>query len=136
MESGIYLNERVWSSPLVGYNKKQNRRVVDLLEETQLDHDIRSSVAITKLLLGRDILKKKKKMNNKKEKCDLLKIFFLWIFKLSCLVIVYTASFLVQKHSKSVLWRNFVYKQVFHAFCISPMGTGWSTLNRECYCTL
>ena len=21
-------------------------------------------------------------------------------------------------------------------FCISPMGMGWSTLNRECYCTL
>ena len=30
MASGIYLNESVWSSPLVGYNKKQNRRVVDL----------------------------------------------------------------------------------------------------------
>ena len=25
------LNESVWSSPLVGYNKKQNRRVVDLV---------------------------------------------------------------------------------------------------------
>ena len=31
------------------------------LEETRLDPAIRSSVAITKLLLGRDILKKKKK---------------------------------------------------------------------------
>ena len=30
MASGIYLNESVWSTPLVGYNKKQNRRVVDL----------------------------------------------------------------------------------------------------------
>ena len=30
MASGIYLNESVWSSPLVGYNKKQNRRVLDL----------------------------------------------------------------------------------------------------------
>ena len=74
---GIYLNESVWSSSLVGYNKKQNRRVVDLctLEKTRLDHAIRSSVAITKLPLGRDILKKKKKNNNKKEKCDFLKIF-------------------------------------------------------------
>ena len=50
MASGIYLNESVWSSPL---------------------------------LLGRDILKKKNKKknnNNNKEKCDFLKIFFLWIF--------------------------------------------------------
>ena len=30
MASEIYLNESVWSSALVGYNKKQNRRVVDL----------------------------------------------------------------------------------------------------------
>ena len=35
------------------------------LEETRPDHAIRSSVAITKLPLGRDILKKK---NNKKKK--------------------------------------------------------------------
>ena len=79
MASGIYLNESVWSSPLVGYNNKQNRRVVDLLEETRQDHAISSSVAITKVPLGRDIQKKKKK-NNKKEKCNFLKIFFLWIF--------------------------------------------------------
>ena len=59
-------------------------------------------------------------------------IFSLDFFKLSGLVIVHTASLLVQEHSKSILWRNFVYKQVFHvdSFCISPMGTGWSTLNR------
>ena len=60
------------------------------LEETQPDHAIRSSVAITKLPLRCDILtKKKKKKNNnnnnnnnnkKKENCDFLKIFFLWIF--------------------------------------------------------
>ena len=31
MASGIYLNESVWSSPLGGYIKKQNRRVVDLV---------------------------------------------------------------------------------------------------------
>ena len=53
-----------------------------MLEETRPDHAIRSSVAITRLLLGRDILKKKKKKekknNNKnKEICDFLKIFFL-----------------------------------------------------------
>ena len=47
------------------------------MEEMRLDHAIRSSVAITKLPLGRDILKKK---NNKKEKCDFLKIFFLLDF--------------------------------------------------------
>ena len=80
MASGIYLNERVWSSPLVGYNNKLNRRVVDLCwNKRGPDHAIRSSVAITKLLLGHDI-QKKKKMNNKKEKCDFLKIFFLWVF--------------------------------------------------------
>ena len=51
------------------------------MEETRPDHAIRSSVAITKLPLGRDIRKKKKKKkkNMKKEKCDFLKIFFLWI---------------------------------------------------------
>ena len=47
------------------------------LEETRPDHAIRSSVAITKLQLGRDI---RKKMNLKKEKCDFLEIFFFWIF--------------------------------------------------------
>ena len=51
MASGIYLNERVWSSPLVGYNK---------LEETRPDHAIRSSVAIAKLPLGRDIRRTKR----------------------------------------------------------------------------
>ena len=30
MALGIYLNESAWSSPLVEYNKKQNRRVVYL----------------------------------------------------------------------------------------------------------
>ena len=51
MASGIYLNESVWSSPLV----KSGRGPT--LEETWLDDAIRSSVAITKLPLGRDILK-------------------------------------------------------------------------------
>ena len=54
-----------------------------MLEETRQDHAIRSSVAITKLPLGRDIRKKKKKKkkkNMKKEKYDFLKIFFLWFF--------------------------------------------------------
>ena len=50
-----------------------------MLEETRPDHAIRRSVAITKLPLGRDI-RKKKKMNLKKEECDFLEIFFLWIF--------------------------------------------------------
>ena len=30
MASGIYLNESVWSFPLVGYNIKQNVRIVEL----------------------------------------------------------------------------------------------------------
>ena len=68
-----------------------------LLEEVRQDHAIRSSVAITKLPLGRNILKKKKK--NKKEKWDFLKRFFLLIFLLSGLVIVHTASLLAQEHS-------------------------------------
>ena len=68
MTSGIYLNESIWSSPLVGYIKKQKRRGRGpTLEETWPDYGIRSSVAITKLPLGLDILKKN---NNKKEKCD------------------------------------------------------------------
>ena len=111
MASGIYLNESIWSSPLVlvGYNKKQKPKGHgSTLEETQPDHAISSSVAITKLPLGRDIQKKKKKMNNKKEKCDCLKKYFLWIFLLSGLVIVHTASLVVQEHSKSILWRNLV----------------------------
>ena len=69
MESGIYLNESVWSIPLVEYNIKQNRRVMDLR--------IRSSIAITKLPLRHDILtKKKSNSNNKKEKCDFFSGFF------------------------------------------------------------
>ena len=50
---------------MVGYNKNQNRRVVDprTSEETRPDHAIGSSV---KLPLGRDILKKNK--NNKKKR--------------------------------------------------------------------
>ena len=51
------------------------------LEKKRSDYAIRSSVAISKLPLGRDILKKKKKKKkNTKEKCYFLKIFFFWIF--------------------------------------------------------
>ena len=79
MASGVYLNEGVWSSPLVGYNKKQNRRLVDLRWMTCCRIMLSKALVVTKLPLGRDILKKKK--NNKmKEKCDFLKIFILWIF--------------------------------------------------------
>ena len=50
MASGIYLNESVWSFPLVGYYKKQKPKDSGpTLEETRSDHAIRSSVAITKL---------------------------------------------------------------------------------------
>ena len=41
-----------------------------MLEEAQPDHAIKSAIAITKLLLGHDILTKKKKNNSNKEKCD------------------------------------------------------------------
>ena len=56
MASGIYLNESIWSSPLVGYKKKR-KGLGPTLEESWPDHAIRSSVAITKLPLGREILK-------------------------------------------------------------------------------
>ena len=49
MASGIYLNESIWSSPLVGYNNKQNQKGRGpTLEETRPNHAISSSVAITK----------------------------------------------------------------------------------------
>ena len=90
MASGIYLNESVWSSPLVGYNKKQNRRVVDLRWKKRSRIMLSEAPYITKLPLGRATLKKKKKNNKKKEKCDFLKIFFSgFLKKLSGLVIVY-----------------------------------------------
>ena len=57
--------------------KKQNRRVTDLRwEETRQDHAIRSSVAITKLPLCRDILTKKKNNNKKKENCKFFENIF------------------------------------------------------------
>ena len=61
MASGIYLYESVCSSPLVGYKKAKQKGRGSTLEETRLDHVIRRSVAITKLPLGRDILKKNNK---------------------------------------------------------------------------
>ena len=52
-------------------------------------HAIRSTIAITKLLLGCDILTMKKNNTNKKEeKCDFLKLFSL----LSGIVIVHKTS--------------------------------------------
>ena len=72
-------------------------------EETRPDHAIRSSLAITKLPLGCDIRKKKKMNNKNKEKCDFKKIFFLWIFECSSLIIEHRASLLVQEHNKSIL---------------------------------
>ena len=66
MTSGVYLNESVWSSPLVGYNKRKAKGRGAMLEETRTDNAIRSSVAITKLPLGRAI--RKKNMNKKKKR--------------------------------------------------------------------
>ena len=61
MASGIYLNESVWSSPLVGYNKRQNRRVVDLRRKKR----------------GQIMLLEQQKVG---EKHFFLKIIFLYIF--------------------------------------------------------
>ena len=82
MASGIYLKDSIWSTPSVCSVelKAKPKGHGPKLEETRQDHAIRSSVAITKLPLGRAIRKKKKKKNLKKEKCDFLKIFFFWIF--------------------------------------------------------
>ena len=79
---GNILEGSIWSTPSVCSVelKAKPKGHGPTLEETRPDHAIRSSVAITKLPLGRDIRKKKKKKNMKKEKCDFLKIFFLWIF--------------------------------------------------------
>ena len=78
MVSGIYLKDSIWSTPSVCSveQKAKPKGYGPTLEETRPDHAIRSSVAITKLPLGRAILKKKNN-NNTKEKCDFLKIFFL-----------------------------------------------------------
>ena len=81
MASVIYLKDSIWSTPsicIVEYIAKLKGHG-PTLEETQPDHAIRRSVAITKLPLGRAI-RKMKKMNNTMEKCDYLKIFFLFIF--------------------------------------------------------
>ena len=64
---GDILEHEASGAPLVGYNKKQNQRVVDpTLEETWPDHAIRSSVAITKLSLGRDIEEDEEKEEQQK----------------------------------------------------------------------
>ena len=85
MASGIYLNESVWSSPLVGYNKKQNEGLWTYVGKNAADHAIRSSVAITKLTLDHAILKKKNNDNYKeKEKCEYIFSGFFKTFWLSC----------------------------------------------------
>ena len=76
MLSVINFNESVWSALFVRYNKRQNQRV-----EAQADHAISSSIDTTNLLLGHDILRKTN--NNKREKCDFLKIIFFYGFFLT-----------------------------------------------------
>ena len=82
MASGIYLKDCIWNTPSVCSveYKAKSKGHGPTLEETRPNHTIRSSVAITKLPLGRAIRKKKKNKNLNKEKCDFLKIFFLSIF--------------------------------------------------------
>ena len=92
------------------------------------DHAIRSSVAITKLPLGRDILKKKKKKRKEQHKGEMR--FFENIFSLDFLTFwlsysthgIITGSGTQQINSME----KFCATQVFHvdSFCISPMGTG------------
>ena len=66
MALGIYLKESIWSTPSVSSveQKAKPKGRGPTLEEARQDHAIRGSVAITKLPLGRDILKKKKKNNS------------------------------------------------------------------------
>ena len=74
---GILEGERLGSSVCSVDKNAKLKGHRPTLEEMWPDHAIRSSVAITKLPLGRNI---RKKMNLRKEKCDFLEIFFLWIF--------------------------------------------------------
>ena len=132
MASVIYLNESVWSSPLVGYKKAKQKGRGPTLENVA-GHAIRSSITITKLPLGRDIQwKKKNMMNNKKEKCDFLEIFFSGFFLIFWLC--YSIYNIITSSGTQQInfMEKFCVKQVFHVdpFCISPMGTGWST---QCY---
>ena len=60
MASGIYLNERD-ALRLSGTIKGKTEGRGPTLEEMRPDHAIKSSVAITKLPLDWDILKKKKR---------------------------------------------------------------------------
>ena len=113
-----------------------------MLEETQQDHAIRSSVANTKLPLGRVILENN---NNKKEKCDFLKIhqqqkgkmrFNIFSPDLLTFWLSYsTFSIITGSGTQQVNFMGkFCIKEVFDvdSFYISLMGTGWLTLNREC----
>ena len=69
MATGIHLNKSIWSSPLVGY---KTEGLWTYIGRNVAGYAIRSSVAITKLLLHYNI--QKRKMNNKtKERCDFLK---------------------------------------------------------------
>ena len=67
MASGIYLNESVWSSPLVGYNKKQKRRSWTYLGKKNAAGSCYQKLHSYYQITTRcDIQKKKKKNNNKK----------------------------------------------------------------------
>ena len=81
MASGIYLNESVWSSPLVGYNKKQNQRYVGRTAGS-CNEKWYSYYHVTArpCLPEEEGKEEKEKNNNKKEKCNFLKVFFLCIF--------------------------------------------------------
>ena len=59
-------------------------------------------------------------------------IFFFFFFLLPGFVIVHTAYYWL-RNTASQFMEKFCVK-AFHvdSFCISPMGTGWSTINREC----
>ena len=93
-----------------------------MLEGTRPDHAIGSSVAITKLLLGCDILKKKKNMNKGKMR------FFENIFSRNFLAKFSTHSITTWSGTQQV---NFMKKFCVKAgidvglFYISLMGTGW-----------
>ena len=108
MASGIYLNESVWSSPLVEYNKKQNQRVVDLRWKKRGRIMLLEARSYYKITTSPSILKKKNKNKQQQQQQQQTKTkkgemrFFENIFSLDFF------NFLAHEHSKSILWRNLV----------------------------
>ena len=112
MVSGIYLNESVWSSPLVWYNKKQNRRVVDLRWKKRAGscyqklHSYYQITARPRHPEEEEQEEEEEEEEGKEEQQKGEMRFFENIFSLNFLT--FWLKLLVQERSKSVLSRNFV----------------------------